>query len=67
VRSSWRNDVLARGVAVVNGKLTLDVWPDGDDLRALWVEQSRGTSLVEKRGRLVRNGPGWTHKKEKKP
>jgi hypothetical protein len=66
VRSSWRKDVLARGVAVVNGKLTLDVWPDRDDLKALWVEQSRGTLLTERRGRLVRNGTGWVHKEEKR-
>jgi hypothetical protein len=64
VRRNWLESVYARGVAVVDGLLTLDAQPTDspDTLRALWVEQSRGTSLVSSWGYLVRaEGGPWVH------
>ena len=63
IRASWRKNVESRGIAVVDGLLTLDARPAEDDLplrsgeevlAATWVRQGRGTSLVGERGYLYR-------------
>ena len=67
IRASWRKNVESRGIAVVDGLLTLDAKPavdlplrDGEEvLEATWARQGRGTSLVVERGYLYRS-PGWS-------
>lgn len=69
VSRTWLRDVQARGIAVVDGMLTLacestpdlSARADGTAFRAIWARQGRGTSLVTEKGWLVRSGTRWTH------
>jgi len=70
VRDDYRECVVARGVDVVDGMLTLDARPAPHPLRpgesllaATWVRQGRGTALAVERGYLYQSAPGagWTH------
>lgn len=65
VRRTWLVDVHARGLAVVDGMLTLDAEPvqgHGPELfRAAWVEQGRGFDLNCRRGYIARLGDVTYH------
>lgn len=66
---NWIVNIERRGIAVVDGLLTLGAWLSGERLapteeawRALYVTQGRGIGLVTRAGLLYRRGGGpWLH------
>lgn len=62
VPHTWLVRVAARGIAIVDGLVTLDAVQISPGIyRAIWVRQGRGTSLVEEHGVLCRDGLEFSH------